>query len=59
MSDDDRVGLMLLRRIRAACAGEHDRAIRHLVKSLAVAELRRDGAIVVDLTERSDDGWQA
>lgn len=49
--------LVLFRRLRAASAAEHERALRLAVKALQVADLRRNDRRVVDLTTESHDGF--
>ena len=57
LSDEDRVVLVLFRKLRASATGaEYERALRLAVKSLQVASLRRNDRRVVDLTADSCDG---
>lgn len=54
--DEDRVVLVLFRKLRAASGAEYERALRLAVKSLQVASLRKNDRRPVDLTADSRDG---
>lgn len=60
LSDEDRVVVVLARKLRAVNGREYARFLRLAAKSLLVAEMRRStpGEICVDLTERSTDELQ-
>lgn len=55
LSDEDRVVVVLARKLRAVNGREYARFLRLAAKSLLVAEMRQGNTAPVDLTSRSDD----